>query len=150
MSTEVFPWRSRFVYGTGGDVVDWETRLPARPWVRSTSTVGGSRTAASGTPAAYVVRRDFNLRLTLRLYETELEELAALIAWGQAAESFLWCPDANEPATNFLVYLEAPLAGESWEETRLGEYQRVVEVSIVLRLTIGGPWPLDYFANPGA
>ena len=140
-----FPWRSRFVYGIGGDVVDWATRLPARPWVPETATAGGTRTAAGGVPAGYVVRRDYSLRLTLRLYETELASLDALVCWGQPGESFLWYPDQADDATSFLVYLESPKAGERWGPVRVGDYPKVVEITITLRLTVGGPWPLDYF-----
>ena len=141
MSTPEFPWRSRFVYGTALDLTDWETILPVRPWLHPTDTVGGARTAASGTPAAYVVRTDYNLSITLRLYETELPALATLIAWGQAAESFRWYPDADN-AAYFEVYLEAPKAGESWQEARLGSYQRVTEVQIMLRRVDGFAWDL--------
>jgi len=148
MSTRDYPWRARFVFGTGGDIVDWQTTLPVVGWTPVTPTVGGSRTAASGTPAAYVVRRDYNLRLTLRLYETELPNLAALIRWGQLAEYFLWYPDANESGTSHAVYLENPVAGESWEPARDGTYPKVFTVDLVLRLVVGGPWYLDFYPDP--
>ena len=148
MSTPEFPWRSRFIFGTVLDLTDWETTLPVRPWLHPTDTVGGSRTAASGTPAAYVVRTDFNLIITLRLYETELPAVAALIAWGQAAEPFLWYPDADQ-AANHEVYLEEPKPGGTWQEMRLGEYQRVMEVQITLRRVDGYAWDLDYFTRAG-
>ena len=145
MSTPGFPWRSRFTYGTGGDIVNWETTLPTRPWTPVVPTVGGSRTAAGGLPAAYVVRRDYNLRLPLRVYETELPEVHGLIRWGQWAESFLWLPDADRWGTSFEVYLESPLAGESWEPVRDPTFGRVFEVDLVLRNVGTFPWYLDFF-----
>ena len=140
-----YPWKSRFVYGVGGDLTDWTTSIPARPWARTTRTIGGSRTAAGGVPASHVVRRDYLLAVTLRLEELETMDLAGLIAWGQASEYFLWYPDANEEEA-YPVYLEHPVAGEDLEEERNAEFPSVVEVTIVLRRVLGVPWPLDYFA----
>jgi len=142
-----FPWRPRFVFGVAGDLTDWSTILPARPWERVTPTIGGSRTAAGGTPAAYVVRRDYNIRLPLRLYETELQNLSALFEWAQGAESFLWYPDATVTTAEsaYTVYLESPLAGESWTDARMAGFQEVAEVSIVLRRVDGYAWDLDFF-----
>jgi hypothetical protein len=142
----VLPKRPRFVYGTGGDVTTWTTRLPARPWDYSTPTVGGSRTAASGVPAGYVVRRDFLLDVRLRLYETELADLDALVQWGQLSETITFYPDALETGESFLVYLEHPVAGEEWRPVRLQEYPRVLEVTLTLRRVADTPFELDYFA----
>jgi hypothetical protein len=141
------PLRSRFVYGTGGDVVTWTTRLPVRPWDWSTPTIGGSRTAAGGIPASYVVRRDHNLTVTLRLYQNELEDLDGLIEWGQASESFVWYPDVTDLATFATVYLEVPLAGESWEPRRDANYPKVFEMDLTFRAVTGDLFDLSYFAN---
>jgi hypothetical protein len=143
-----FPWRSRFVYGTGGDVVDWTTTLPVRAWDRVTPTVGGARTAAGGTPAAHVVRRDENLVLTLRIFESEWPDLHALVRWGQLAETFTWYPDADDEATSFVVWLEDPQAGASLAPGRSTEYPRVLEVAITLRSQDANVWTLEYFAAP--
>ena len=145
MSLADFPWRSRFIYGTGASLTDWETTLPVRPWSQKMRPVGGSRTAAAGTPASYVVRRDYNLTIPLRVYETELPDVYSLIEWGQLSESLLWLPDANIPATRFLVYLESPLAGEDWEPARDGNFGRIFDAPIVLRRVDGYAWGLDYY-----
>jgi Pyruvate/2-oxoacid:ferredoxin oxidoreductase gamma subunit len=76
---------SRFFYGVPGDTTDWTTELPVRPWARTTRTIGGSRIAAGGVPASHVVRRDYILAITLRLYEHERDELDALVAMNPAA-----------------------------------------------------------------
>jgi len=141
-----YPWKSRFVYGTGGDITDWTTSLPARPWARIIRSVGGSRTAAGGVPASHVVRRDYLLAVTLRLTELETVDLAWLIAWGQSSEYFLWYPDADDETESYAVYLEHPVAGEDLEEQRSAEFPSVIEATIVLRRILGAPWPLDYFA----
>jgi hypothetical protein len=141
------PWRSRFVHNTGGDEVDWTTDLPVRAWRRWTVTVGGARTAAGGVPASHVVRTDYNLWLTLRLHESELADLAALIQWGLLAEYFTWYPDADDTSTSYAVYLEFPRAGDEIEEERDDEYPDVLEVAIALRKLTPSPWTLEYFAD---
>lgn len=140
------PWMSRFVYGVGDDTVTWDLTLPVRPWRRITATIGGSRTAAGGVPASHVVRRDFNLAVTLRLYESEMDNLAELVIWGQSAEEFLWYPDSTDLTTVYSVYLEHPVAGEDLEEERLDEFPSVIEATVVLRRVQPYPWPLEYFA----
>lgn len=139
------PWMSRFVYGVGDGLTTWDLTLPIRPWRRTTATIGGSRTAAGGVPASHVVRRDYLLWLTLRLYETERTSLDALIEWGQSSESLLWYPDQEE-ATVYEVYLEHPVAGEDLEEERSDEFPRVIEATICLRRVDTYAWSLDYFA----
>lgn len=139
------PWRPRFVFGVGGDVTDWALVLPVRPWDRNTPTAGGSRTAAGGVPAAYVVRRDHNLRLRLRLLESEMGDLDDFLAWGQAAETFLWYPSANDDSASHLVWLESPKAGEDVQPIRSAEYPRTFELDIVLRPNTPAPWILEYF-----
>jgi hypothetical protein len=140
------PWRPRFRFGIGGDVIDWKLRLPQRPWTPDTPTVGGTRTAAGGIPAGYVVRRDYNLEVTLRLYPDELANLDRLIAWGQPGESFRFYPDRDQ-ASYHTVYLEEPKAGGQWRPNRVDGYEKVFEMTLLLRLTTGGPWSLDYFDN---
>lgn len=139
------PWTPRFVFGTGGDVTDWTLALPVRPWSPQTVTIGGTRTAASGVPAGYVVRRDYNLVVPLRLKETELATLDAMIRWAQPGERVRWYPDAADTSVSYYVYLEAPPAGETWQARRDQEYGKVFEMELVFRLTTGGPWDLDFF-----
>jgi len=138
------PWLSRFFYGVPGDTTDWTTELPVRPWRRTTRTIGGSRIAAGGVPASHVVRRDYLLAVTLRLYEHERPDLDALVAWGQLSESFFWWPDADE-VTYYNVYLDHPVAGEDLEEQRDPEFPSVIEATIVVRRVDGYAWDLDYF-----
>lgn len=138
---EHLPLRSRFVY----DDNDWETSLPVMPWDRVTSTVGGHRKSASGVPAAYVVRRDHVLRLTLRFRESEWEEIHRMIRWGQGGETITWYPDALVPGESFNVYLESPLAGEDISPSRSSSYPRVLELAIGLRRADGSAWGIDYF-----
>jgi len=144
-----FPWVPRFIYGPAGTETDWTPTLPVRPWSYPTESVGGTRTAASGTPAAYVVRQDYLLSFALRLYETELPAFQTMVAYLQAgAETVRWYPDASLPLAYFTAYLEEPRPGERWQEIRSAEFGRVVEVTITLRRVDGYAWGLDYFNCP--
>lgn len=138
----VLAWRPVFIYGDGGDLTTFECSLPARPWSRSTPTVGGSRTASSGIPASYVVRRDYVLGLELRLLESEWAAFEEFIAWAQGAETFTYYPDALE-LDSYSVWLEAPLAGQELAPVRDGAYPRVLTVAVELRQQ-DAPWDLDF------
>lgn len=130
----------RFDYGAGGIFVP---RRPPRPWTPIDASIGGSRTAAAGVPAGYVVRRDALLELTLRLDEDEWVELVNLIDYGQQGEAFLWTPDTAELGTNYPVYLEEPTPGGRFAPQRT-DFPRVLEAAITLRGVDLPPWP-DYF-----
>lgn len=132
--------RPRFVAGS----IDLALTYPALAWIPNDVTVGGSRTSAGGVPASYVVRRDSTLALTLRVTEAEWASFLALIAYGQTSQAFDWFPDANS-SSGFLVYLEAPLAGDKLTPTRNSQYPRTFEVPITLRSTDGTPLWLPYF-----
>ena len=133
--------RSRFLYGDSGD---YTTPLPVTAWLPAESTIGGSRVAASGVPASYLVRRDGLVDLTLRFEEDGWPDVLALVQFGQTAESFLWQPDALGTEA-FTVYLEAPAAGARWAPTRDGSYPRMMALTITLRSVDGSsPW-LAYF-----
>lgn len=121
--------RSRFVYGD----TEFETELSAKPWTPGDVTVGGTRTAAAGIPASYIVRRDTLYELPLRVSEAEWPAFRDLIAFGQSAETFLWLPDADF-AQSLLVYLESPKAGEQWAPSRMADFERVFDMTITLRL----------------
>jgi len=140
-------WVPRFIYGTGGDEVDWTLSLPTEPWTRQTRTTGGSRISGGGVPAAYVVRRDYDLVVPLRLFEREMADLDGLVTWGQTAESFLFIPDASSPSDRYTVYLDDPVAGEDWEPARDPDYLDALLFPLTLRRTTGGVWTLRYLGD---
>lgn len=61
MSFVGLPWRPRL--SAGG--VTWTAELPMDLWGVGDQVVGGSDVSADGTPAAFVVREQELLRLTL-------------------------------------------------------------------------------------
>lgn len=135
--------RTRFEYGLVG--ASFEPRLPPRPWTPADDSIGGTRIAAGGVPAAYVVRRDALVTLTLRIDEDEWLDYANLVAFGQSGEAFTWIPDADDLGTAFAVYLSAPGPGTQFAPERLGEFPRVLECTLTLRGVDLPPWP-NYFA----
>lgn len=147
IDTSSLPRRSRFVYGATGSETDVTLDLPSRPWGRRAPTVGGSRTSSAGIPASFVVRRDEVVVLPLRFRESEWADVRAILEWGQLAESMTWYPDALEPLTSFEVYLETPRPGEDVAPTRLAEYQKVLELTIELRLVSGETFLPEFFAD---
>lgn len=145
-----YPFRPRFVYGPTGSQTDVTLSLPSRAWEYQMPTVGGSRTAASGVPAAHVVRSDMNLVLPIRFRETEWLDVLGVIQWGQLAESFLYYPDAGGTviASARTVYLEHPQASELLEPQRDDDFPRVRELTITLRKADQTAWDFEFYANP--
>lgn len=128
--------RSRFEYGNTA----FECEVSSKPWTPGYNTIGGSRKAASGLPASYIVAEEHLVDLFLRIRETEWAAYRAMIAYGKGAGEITWYPDADEPAS-YLCYLEAPLAGERATPTRDSNFLRIFEVQLTLRGVDGIiPW----------
>jgi hypothetical protein len=131
------PQLSRFTYGLTGD---WTTSLPPRAWTPINETVGGFRISSAGIPAAYNVRTDAMVELTLRFTEDEWEDVLALVAFGQTAQAFYWYPDSTLTDPDYdaaQVYLQSPGPGERFAPARDGQYPRMFELTITLR-GVGG------------
>lgn len=143
------PVRSRFDYGIGGSTATLEFQLPARAWDNREDAIGGRRIAAGGVGASFVVRRDEIIVLRLRFRESEWPSVLAFLHWGQAEETFIWYPDANELLTSFTVYLHSPAMGTSIVPNRLGDFPKVMELAIELRRVDlpETPFGLDYYGN---
>lgn len=143
------PQRSRFTYGAS---VDWTTSIPPRPWTPINETVGGVRIATAHIPAAYTVRTDAMVEIPLRFTEDEWDDVLALIAFGQSAQSFYWYPDSiltDQDYEAAHVYLQSPAAGERFAPTRDGQYPRMFDLTIVLR-GVGGVLPWFAYFPPDA
>jgi hypothetical protein len=146
----MIPWRSRFIAGLSG-VDTWTAALPLRPWDRNVPTVGGDKISAAGVPASYIVRKDHNLIIAVRFFESEWPALERVIDWGQRAEIIEWVPDFfNTPGTSFETYLDGPKAGTPIRPTRSTEYVRAHELSIELRKVDGTPWILEWLPLTGS
>jgi len=134
--------RARFEYGTASA---WEAPISSPPWDPVDDSVGGARVGASGVGAAYVVRRDALVEVTVRYYEADWASLLALLVFGQTQQAFRWFPDADE-ATSFLVYLDAPRPGTKTKPDRDANYPRAFKQTLVLRGAGTTPWT-PYFTG---
>lgn len=140
----IIDWVSRLQGGS----VDLTLDLPTPPHARRTPTVGGSKTAAAGVPASYVVRRDRVLAVTFRVWEEEIADFEALIEWGQASEIITWTPDVDT-GTAYEVWLESPKAGETFDPPRDEEVPALYLCTVEFRKVDATPWALRYFPTVG-
>jgi hypothetical protein len=138
------PLRVRFEWPLG----DFTPEIAVRPWARRGPTAGGARDSATGIPASYVVRRDRNLALTLRLEEYEWESYEELLVWLQGSESVTVYLDYPENMTGVDCYLVSPRAGQDVTYNRSQEEGHILEPAIELRRIDGQVWTQEYFAIP--
>ena len=66
--------RPRWVYNDGS-AVDFTMSLPQRAWDFGKRQVGGSDVSAAGVPAAFVIRQDNLLYITLRFPVSEWDDV---------------------------------------------------------------------------
>lgn len=119
--------------------IEWDTyllrlSLPCRPWTPVSRGVGGSETSAAGIPAAYEVRRDRLLRVTLRFFEWEWQQVEAWLEWAQrTARTSRVRLDRDRPETEYTVYIEAPAMGAEIAPRRSAEFEAAMEIDVELR-----------------
>lgn len=142
MST--MPLRPRWVYTDSGGAVDYSMSLPQRPWGYGSLGIGGSDVAGSGIPAAYEIRRDYLMHLTLRFTAAEWDDVARLIEHLQRAGSVSWYPDATAVDV-FTMYGDSPSLGEEIRPRR-AEEPSTLEIDLTLRRTTQSIITVDYFA----
>lgn len=121
----------------------FEPSLPMFPWNRGRSGEGGSDTAASGIPEAFVIRRDYVRWFRLRILESEMDAWDTFLNWAQdSGEPFNFWLDRENDATEHSVYLHSLRweDGEEVQHERDGQYLQLFVVSIALRTSDGGQW----------
>ncbi len=136
-----YPVRPFFEWGFVGDESELTLELPQEPWSYAIGGVGGSATAASGTPESYRIRDDDILLLRPRVLESEMPAFKVFLRWARNyGEPFTIRLDAGVPATEFSVYLDS----QRWEDaqrvemTRDGESRIHFVVPIAVRPELGG------------
>ncbi len=134
--------RPRWVYTDGGGAVDFTMALPQRPWNYGKLQVGGSDVSAAGVPAAFTIRQENLLYITIRFPVSEWANVERLVRWGQAAGTFTWYPDQS--GTNHTVYIDSPAMGEVIRPRRDPQDQRTLELDITLRRTTDTLFTDDY------
>ena len=119
--------------------IEWDGHLlrlslPCRPWVPVSRGIGGSEKSAAGVVAAYEVRRERLLRVTLRFYEWEQQQVEAWLEWAQATgQTFTVLLDQDDPSTAVTCYLEAPAMGDEIAPVRSAEFPEAMELTVELR-----------------
>jgi len=137
--------RSRFEWG---GTESFETSLSAMAWTPADRTVGGAERSTAGVPAAFIVRRDALLDLTLRITEDEWLDFLAFVTAAQAGIPITWFPDADEPSLTFTVFLDAPDVGSQWNPERDDSFLFVFTAAITLRSSPAQvPVWREYFAE---
>ncbi len=137
MSVACCPW---FQWGYDLES-DHAFELPLKPWKHGIDGVGGSDTAASGSPEAYVIREDNVVHLELRVKEYEMAALKSLLAFARnSGEPFNFRPDNSVSGLVYSVYLHQ---GQRWEDSPALTWERdsflpVFIVPLVLRTEDGG------------
>lgn len=140
------PWTPSFVYGT----TTLALSLPMLPPTYPVSSVGGRRVSAAGVPAAYRVRTDRLLGVTLRFYEHEWPEVEAMILAAQLAIPVTFRPDRHGlvDTREFEVYLETPAAGATWEPVRDPQFLDAFRLDTTWRRVDGGGWDFEWDGDP--
>lgn len=137
--------RMRFQIG----VVTFAPALPPAEWTEGYGTVGGAGRSAAGTPAGYVVREDFLIRVPARIAEGEWDDFVTFLRLVQTGTGFTWWPDYEaRPDVSFGVTLESPLPGGEAVPLPDAAYPRVRTLELALRNAAASPFGLDFYA-PG-
>lgn len=124
--------------------VDLALMLPVALWRHRLASVGGDIESDAAFPASYIVRRDHQLALPLRFYESEWPEVRGLIEYAQTGGVVTWFPDL-ESEDSFDVYFDSPAIGEDIIPAPDDSYPRALSLTIVVRRVDGLPWDLGYF-----
>ena len=134
------PFRPSFSYGP--DPTALALRWPMEPWTPADGGVGGSDTAASGIPEAYVIRADTIVQMRLRVEEDELAAYRDFLTFVRGSgQPFTMRIDQDDAATEFECYLQFP----RWEDEqtvtyeRDPQYPRVFMVPLHVRRRFGAP-----------
>ncbi len=133
--------RPRWVYNDGS-AVDYTMSLSQRPWDFGKRQVGGSDVSAAGVPAAFVIRQENLLYITIRFPVSEWDDVERLVRHGQGGGTFTWYPDQS--GTNHTVYIDEPAMGEIIRPRRDSNDQRTLELDITLRRTTDTLFTDDY------
>jgi hypothetical protein len=132
--------RPRWVYNDGG-AGDFTMALPMRPHTPGSRGLGGSDVSAAGVPAAFEIRRDPLLHMTLRFYEWEWPDVERVVRHLQRAGS-VTLHDAltGLPLT---VYGESPSIADEILPRRADA--GTLELDITVRRTTAAVIPATYF-----
>ena len=134
--------RPKWVYNDGG-AVTYTMALPQRPWNYGKRQVGGSDVSGAGVPAAFTIRQENLLYVTIRFPVSEWASVERLVRHGQGGGTLAFYPDQAE-GTNHTVYIDEPRMGEIIRPRRNPQDQRTLELDLTLRRTTDTLFTDDY------
>ena len=140
------PHRPKFSYDSGPTVLTMT--WAAREWEVLHGGVGGVRfaAAAAGMAASYVVRRDRDLAITLRVLETERASVETFVEWAQGMESFTFCAGCRHRRHVVLLHpRRARPPGSRGSSSATRSFRTCSPSRIVLRKSDGSQWTDAYF-----
>lgn len=121
--------------------------LPMIPWELRSGGIGGSATAAAGISESYVVRRDRIAKVTLRMYEIEVEDFfLALEEIRATSEPFIFLFDQSDEYSAIQVYLHTPVWPAEIDIIR-DDFPGVFRVSLELRSVGAAPFTEIWLEN---
>ena len=134
--------RPKWVYNDGG-AVTYTMALPQRPWDYGKRQVGGSDVSAAGVPAAFAIRQENLLYVTIRFPVSEWASVERLVRHGQGGGTITFYPD-QAGGTNHTVYIDEPAMGQVIRPRRSANDQRTFELDLTLRRTTDALFTDDY------
>lgn len=137
----MMPLRPRWVYDDG-TAVDFVMSLPQRPFTPFSRGLGGSDSSGAGVPAAFEIRRDQLLAMTLRFPEWEWPDVERLLRHLQRAGIGTLYLDVDGAASH-TIYGESPSLEEEIRPRRSDA--GTLEIDIVVRRTTDSVFTDRYF-----
>lgn len=138
-----FVERPQWVYNDGS-AIDFTMSLPQRPWNFGKRLVGGGDVSGAGVPAAFTIRQDNLLFITIRFPVSEWDDVERLVRHGQGGGTLTFRPDQAAPATQHVVYIDEPPIGQVIAPRRDSRDQRTFELDLTLRRTTDVLFTDDY------
>ncbi len=140
------PFRPRWVYNDGS-AIDYSMTIAQREWGYGSKAEGGSDVSAAGVPSAFVVRRDYLLRLRLRFPAYEWPDVERLVRHLQEGGSATYYPDRDVTTRSHTVYGDKPGLADEIQPTR-GEDPETLELAMTVRRTTSTIFTDEFHGRP--
>lgn len=138
-------WIPRFVLGE----IEIAFSYPLTRWNPGARTEGRMLTSISGVNGASLRVRKYLLNFAIRYTEDEWPLIMSLFQYAQLGDSFLWFPQAQDPAIadSLTVFLESPRVAEGIQPVRDSIMQWMFTQQMTISRTTA-PWDIEYFRLP--
>ncbi len=138
-------WIPQFDFGSH----TLQLSYPVTRWNPGARTEGKVFTSSSGIITPVLKYRKYTLDLVLRFLESEWNDVASFIAFGQSGEPFVWHPNAYdaEVAETVDAFLDAPRVATPVKPLRDGTFLDMFTLPVTFSRQ-SAPWDLEYFRIP--